>query len=293
MASQDSGEFRWNAVCLHGALQSRDVFDPLIEFFAEQFPESFGRAISVDLPGHGTASDVRSRYTAEVLARFVLDAVPQEIFSRPTIIVAQSFSGVAAMALHKIRREIVGVVMLDTPLCNFSARESVLLLIKRYRDDMKRYFWIPDMLRDYFGYVIDRGFLHRIDYHDCIVDGDIPVAMITGSEKKITAAIENDGTNGDATADPKVVTGTFDEMSALGRQFPGRVRLIRSAACFGDQDVAILERKNATNLKIYALAGQGHNILAHQSVGLIGSTVGKFAVKCLKQALTDSTPLAT
>ena len=281
MKTENPNEPRWNAICLHGALQSREVFDPLISYFQEHLSERFGQAIAVDLPGHGEAEESRVRFTPDALARFVLDSVPEAIFARPTLIVAQSFSGVAAMTIQGLRKEIAGVVMLDTPLNNMAAREAVLLLRKRYREDTKKNAWIGDLLEDFFACTMDRGFLSSVDYHDCIVDADVPVAMITGSEKKTSVVFEGDGSGAGPEAEAKLVSGTFEEISSLARQYPDRVRLHRSAACFGDRDVAILEQKNATNLEVYVIAGRGHNILTDEFVPLIGSTVGKFADKCL------------
>lgn len=292
METQRPSELRWNAICLHGALQSREVFDPLIKYFQETLTDSFGQAVAVDLPGHGDAAESRVRFTPDALARFVLDAVPETILARPTLIVAQSFSGVAAMTIQGMRKEIAGVVMLDTPLNNMAAREAVLLLRKRYREDMEKNAWIRDLLEDFFACTMDRGFLSSVDYHDCIVEAGVPVAMITGSEKKTSVVFEGDGSDGGPEAEAKLVTGTFEEISSLARQYPERVRLHRSAACFGERDVAILEKKNATNLEIYVIAGRGHNILTDEFVPLIGSAVGKFAAKCLNRLAVETVPIS-
>jgi pimeloyl-ACP methyl ester carboxylesterase len=275
-------EDKWNAICLHGALQCRDIFNPLIDYFKKHHSDSFGEAVAIDLPGHGEATGSRVRFEPDILARFVLDAVPEMIFDRPTIIVAQSFSGVSAMKIQQMRAEISGVVMLDTPLHNISARDSIQILVQKYKKDRENNVWIVDFLKDFFGFTLDHGFAASIDYHDYIVESDIPVLMITGSEKKTLVVLEGDGSGNGPDSKPRLLSGTFEQLTCLGRRYPGRVRLYRSAAIFGDRDVRILAQKNAINFEVHEIAGQGHNILTATLAPVIGSVINKFAAKCVK-----------
>ena len=50
------------------------------------------------------------------------------------------------------------------------------------------------------------------------ISAGVPVAMITGSEKKTSVVFEGDGSDGGPEAEAKLVTGTFEEISRLARQ---------------------------------------------------------------------------
>lgn len=272
--SGDLSEARWNAVFLHGALGSAAVFGPLIDYLRKSSADAFGDCAAVDLPGHGDASDVRLRYTPEALADYVMKEVPDPVLSRSTVVVAQSFAGIAATVLPGFSESIVGVVLLDTPLRSDAAEVSVYRLASRYVSDPRSCEWIPRLLEDYFGYSVDGGYGPATDYMEYIEKCPVPIAMVTGSERLVKAHTKVGGR-------PKVIAGSLDQIIQFARGHDAPVDLAEAPACFGIEDLELLKAREIKTFEIHTLQGLGHNVLNAESVNDVGAIISGFSQACL------------
>lgn len=277
-----------NIIFLHGALQTKEVFDPLIQRFRDWNPEWLGEISAVDLPGHGSAETYKSGYRPQDLAPYIIANISPSVLEAPTLVVAQSFSGITATTLPELNENIVGVVMLDTPLRVGSTLTSMALLVRNFQRDPERYEWIPRLLRDFFH--CDSEFMHAasVEYYDYIAKSLVPMVMITGVVKEVRALgrkkRESSSQHGveEDEATERIIVGTHKEVVAYAKKHDWSVSHISAGACFTDEDLAALQHRNVNNLQIYALRETGHNVLVARNIRLIAEVIDRFAKERLK-----------
>jgi pimeloyl-ACP methyl ester carboxylesterase len=263
MLSVEPSQTAWSAILLHGALRSKQAFEPLISALR---PFNLDAAVAIDLPGHGEASQVRSSYLPEDLAAFVMERVPASVFDRPTFVIAQSFSGICATLLPGV----AGVVMLDTPLRGRSAESPVNVLARTYARDPAANEWIPRLLEGYFGYRVGEGFVNEVSHFDRVEQCPVPIAMITGEETRAKARARLDG-------QVTKLVGTFAQISAFAETFPGEIQYGKAPACFTAVDVEELNARGVENLSVHVVPRCGHNVLSDEHLPLVSEAIGAFA----------------
>lgn len=245
----------------------------------EANPDGLGKLIAVDLPGHGSAQDEQSGFQPDELVDFIIRKVPPSVFDRPTVIVAQSFSGVAAAAMSRRLKNIVLVVMLDTPLRVSSAFPSMALLIHRYRQQKQKYAWIPKLLSDFFHCEADRIRAKDVRYYENVAAASAPVVMITGEIKVVRALCrrepsidENQG--GDSNdVDEKVVVGSHNEVIDYAEKHGLTIVHSIAGACFTGQDLLALKELGVGDFKVHSLPDTGHNVLVPRNVHRIADII--------------------
>lgn len=276
-----------NLIFLHGALQTKEVFDPLIEQIRHSEPEWLGEIAAIDLPGHGSAESHRSGYRPDDLADYILETVPSSVLQAPTLVVAQSFSGITATTLPERNKNIVGVVMLDTPLRVKSTATSLALLIKEYRNDPDKNDWIPRLLKEFFYYSGDRWIDRSHNYYDYIAQTLVPLVMVTGEIKQLRAycrpnvAHRDDQNTDGAEPTAKLIVGTHEEVMIYVEKNNWKILQVSAGACFTDEDLKALKERNINNMKIYALRETGHNVLHERNVKIVAQVIADFAAERL------------
>ena len=243
--------------------------------------------MAIDLPGHGTACGRRSSYKPEDLADYILEELPASVLHGPALVIAQSFSGIAATLMPTRNKNVVGVVMLDTPLTVRSTAVSVGILIRKFHEDREQYEWIPRLLTDFFHYSPNMPMAENHDYYSYIVDAAVPIAMITGDVKDFYAQCRKKETvhdgEGPESAEPieRIIVGTYEEVLNYCRKHGWAIVSTRAGACFSEVDLDELRRRNVNNLKVYFLKETGHNVLLDRNLDTIAELIGIMATERL------------
>jgi pimeloyl-ACP methyl ester carboxylesterase len=164
-------------VALHGALRAAKD----LAILADLLPEV--ELITIDLPGHGDAPHSSAGYSAERLADAVGRALSHFPNDRPSILLGESFSGLAALTLATHESRATHVVLIDTPLDTqrMLASQSVLLRTYQQRPDIAP--MVAGISQDFFGLDVERQRVTRRTYYHYLQNCRVPITMITGALK--------------------------------------------------------------------------------------------------------------
>jgi len=169
-------------VALHGALRAAKD----LAILADLLPEA--ELITIDLPGHGDAPHSSNGYSAERLAEAVSRALSHFPSDRPSILLGESFSGLAALILAQHEARAAHVVLIDTPLDTqrMLASQSVLLRTYQQRPDIAP--MVAGISQDFFGLDVERQRVTCRTYYHYLHNCQVPITMITGALKVPSAA---------------------------------------------------------------------------------------------------------
>lgn len=167
-------------VALHGALGSAENLASLLDKMPEQ------DLLLLDLPGHGQAPHSPGGYTAEALAEAIEAAVAQCCDARPIVILAVSFSGLAALHLAGRRSGISDVILIDTPLDTARMASSQKLVGMKWMNHPENREMLADLGRDFFGVDFERKVITRRTYYHYFFQCPANITMITGTVKTDT-----------------------------------------------------------------------------------------------------------
>lgn len=181
-----------------------------------------------DMRGHGRSHRPADGYGIEKLAQEMIDPLAAAFGDAPLVIVAESFSGVVALAIAARLQSVRHVVLVDTPFDTTRMQASHAALMRAYpRTPAPEQPALAALCDAFFGLDVMSGAVTARSFHRHLADRRTPTTMITGSRK--------------ASQEPNAA---------------------EPAAYFEAEDIAALvDAPNTPTLRVIEIAGGGHRLM--------------------------------
>lgn len=167
-----------NLALFHGALGDSGRIAPIAPHLADC------NLAFLDMRGHGRSHRPAHGYAIEELAAELVAPLAASFGTAPFAVLAESFSGVIALALAPLMPGLRGVVLVDPPFDTTRMQASHAALLRAHaRATPAERPALEALCRAFFGLDVRSGAIETLRFHHHLAACRVPVTIVTGARK--------------------------------------------------------------------------------------------------------------